>query len=89
MASEVLLLLVQIDDAPGELLGDVVRTLGEMGAKNVQLLSSLAKKGRPGYVLLIDILAQQEAEAKKGGAAAPKGGAGWRTGRVGLPRLAV
>jgi uncharacterized protein (DUF111 family) len=62
MASEVLLLLVQIDDAPGELLGDVVRTLGEMGAKNVQLLSSLAKKGRPGYVLLIDILAQQEAE---------------------------
>lgn len=58
----VLLLMAQIDDAPGELLGRVVSQLGDMGAKNVQLLSSLGKKGRPGYVLLVDIEAGAEAE---------------------------
>lgn len=62
MAGPVLLLMVQVDDAPGELLGEVLSRLAEIGAKNVQLLSSLAKKGRPGYVLMIDILADQEAE---------------------------
>jgi len=62
MAGPVLLLMVQVDDAPGELLGEILRQLAEMGAKNVQLLSSLAKKGRPGYVLMIDILADQETE---------------------------
>lgn len=62
MAGGVLLLMVQVDDASGELLGEVLRQLAQMGAKNVQLLSSLAKKGRPGHVLLIDILAEQEAE---------------------------
>ena len=60
MAGGIILLMVQIDDAPGELLGDVIRQASEMGAKNVQLLSSLAKKGRPGHVLLLDILAEQE-----------------------------
>jgi uncharacterized protein (DUF111 family) len=54
--------MVQVDDAPGELLGEVLRSLADMGAKNIQLLSSLAKKGRPGYVLMIDILAEQETE---------------------------
>jgi uncharacterized protein (DUF111 family) len=62
MAGDVILLMVQVDDAPGELLGEVLQRLMAMGAKNVQLLSSLAKKGRPGYVLLIDILAKREAE---------------------------
>lgn len=55
-----LLLMAQIDDAPGELLGYVVDELARMGAKNVQLLSSLGKKGRPGYVLLVDIEASDE-----------------------------
>lgn len=62
MASGVILLMVQVDDAPGELLGEVMKTLSALGAKNIQLLSSLAKKGRPGYVLLIDILADHERE---------------------------
>ncbi|MCC6869012.1 MAG: DUF111 family protein [Burkholderiales bacterium] len=61
-SAAVLLLLAQVDDAPGELLGEVMQRLAAIGAKNVQLLSSLAKKGRPGYVLLIDILAPQETE---------------------------
>ncbi|SIP89282.1 hypothetical protein SAMN05421641_101232 [Paracoccus thiocyanatus] len=58
----VILLMAQIDDAPGELLGRVVTQMADMGARNVQLLSSLGKKGRPGYVLLIDIEAGDEAE---------------------------
>ena len=62
MSQRVILLMAQIDDAPGELLGEVMKTLAEKGAKNVQLLSSLGKKGRPGYVLLVDILAEQERE---------------------------
>jgi uncharacterized protein (DUF111 family) len=62
MGKGVILLMAQVDDAPGELLGRVIQTMGEMGAKNVQLLSSLGKKGRPGYVLLVDILAEDEDE---------------------------
>lgn len=62
MAGGVILLMAQIDDAPGELLGEVLKTLADKGAKNVQLLSSLGKKGRPGYVLMVDILAEQERE---------------------------
>ncbi len=60
MTSTSLLLMTQIDDAPGELLGYVMNEMGRMGAKNVQLLSSLGKKGRPGYVLLADIDAEDE-----------------------------
>jgi uncharacterized protein (DUF111 family) len=62
MSEGLRLLMAQIDDAPGELLGRVLDQMTEMGAKNVQLLSSLGKKGRPGYVLLIDIDAEDEAE---------------------------
>ena len=58
-----LLLMAQIDDAPGELLGHVVDELGRLGARNVQLLSSLGKKGRPGYVLLVDVDAADEQDA--------------------------
>lgn len=60
--SHSILLMAQIDDAPGELLGSVLNQIGEMGAKNVQLLSSVGKKGRPGYVLLVDINAKDEAD---------------------------
>lgn len=59
-SDDVVLLLAQVDDAPGELLGEVMQRLAAMGARNVQLLSSLTKKGRPGYVLMIDIPARQE-----------------------------
>ncbi|MDX8507258.1 nickel insertion protein [Mesorhizobium captivum] len=62
MADGVILLMAQIDDAPGELLAHVIDKMTEMGAKNVQLLSSLGKKGRPAYVLLVDINAEDEQE---------------------------
>ncbi|RUM06189.1 nickel insertion protein [Rhizobium chutanense] len=60
MSAGVILLMAQIDDAPGELLGHVIEKMTEMGAKNVQLLPSLGKKGRPAYVLLVDIKAEDE-----------------------------
>lgn len=60
MSAGVILLMAQIDDAPGELLGHVIEKMTEMGARNVQLLSSLGKKGRPAYVLLVDIKAEDE-----------------------------
>jgi uncharacterized protein (DUF111 family) len=60
--SNAVLLLAQIDDAPGELLGHVLEQLDGLGAKNVQLLANIGKKGRPGYTLLVDIDADAEQE---------------------------
>lgn len=62
MTHGVILLMAQIDDAPGELLGEIIGRLEALGAKNVQLLSSLTKKGRPGYVLMVDIHADREGD---------------------------
>ncbi|HWC24164.1 MAG TPA: nickel insertion protein [Flexivirga sp.] len=50
-----ILLLAQVDDASGEVLGFVLDELTRVGAKNVQLLSTIGKKGRPGHVLLVDV----------------------------------
>jgi uncharacterized protein (DUF111 family) len=60
MSSAPILLMTQVDDAPGELLEYVLCQLTERGARNVQLLSSLSKKGRPAYVLMIDVPAEAE-----------------------------
>jgi uncharacterized protein (DUF111 family) len=58
--SSMILLMVQVDDATGEILQDVMERVHRAGARNVQLLASLAKKGRPGHVLLIDAPAERE-----------------------------
>jgi uncharacterized protein (DUF111 family) len=57
-----MLILAQIDDRSGEVLGHAVGELLELGACNVQVLASHTKKGRPGTVLLIDAEAGVEAE---------------------------
>lgn len=49
-----LLFLVQIDHLSGEIMGDVIDSFYEAGAKNVQVLSTITKKNRPGYLMLID-----------------------------------
>jgi uncharacterized protein (DUF111 family) len=49
------LILAQIDDRSGEVLGRALEELMGLGARNVQLLNSVTKKGRPGTVLLIDV----------------------------------
>ena len=57
-----LLIMVQVDDASGEVLQDVAERLHATGARNVQILASLGKKGRPAHVLMIDVPAQKEDE---------------------------
>ena len=57
-----LLIMAQVDDAPGELIEDVVERLQPAGARNVHILASLAKKDRPGHVLLIDVPEEREEE---------------------------
>lgn len=63
MSKGVSLLMAQVDDVPGETLANFVSRAESFGAKNVQLLSSVTKKGRPGYVVLLDVPAEQESEA--------------------------
>jgi uncharacterized protein (DUF111 family) len=57
-----LLLLAQVDDCSGEVLGEALQQLVGIGVRNVQLLASLTKKGRPGSVLLIDVKRELEPE---------------------------
>lgn len=49
-----LLLLVQVDHLCGEMLGSVIDSFYEAGAKNVQIVSSVTKKNRPAYMIFID-----------------------------------
>jgi hypothetical protein len=51
-----ILLFVQVDHLSGELLGDALEQLYAAGAANVQILSTLTKKGRPGSLIMIDAL---------------------------------
>lgn len=55
-----LLLLVQVDDATGETLQHATQQMLAAGARNVQILASMTKKGRPGHVCLIDLPAERE-----------------------------
>lgn len=49
------LLYVQADHVTGELVGSVIEYLYEAGAGNVQVISTVTKKNRPGYLFLIDV----------------------------------
>ncbi len=62
MSGPSIMIMAQVDDASGELLGKVIEQLRAVGAINVQLASSLTKKGRPGYLLFIDLHDEQEDE---------------------------
>lgn len=55
-------MFVQCDDSSGEVVGHALDELLELGARNVQMLSSHTKKGRPGMVLLLDLDARLESE---------------------------
>ncbi len=60
MSADMRLVMAQVDDVSGELLGKFVRQLEEIGARNVQILASVTKKGRPGHVLFVDVAADLE-----------------------------
>jgi pyridinium-3,5-bisthiocarboxylic acid mononucleotide nickel chelatase len=55
-----LLILVQVDDATGETLQHATERVVAAGARNVQVLGTTTKKGRPGHVCLIDLPAERE-----------------------------
>ena len=48
------LLFAQADHVSGEVTGFAVGRIMELGAHNVQLVSSITKKNRPGNILIID-----------------------------------
>lgn len=48
------LLVVQCDSISGENAGFALHALYEAGAMNVQILNTIAKKNRPGFLFLID-----------------------------------
>jgi len=50
-----LLILAQVDHACGDVISSVMEQLSTAGARNVHLVPSLTKKGRPGYLLYVDV----------------------------------
>jgi uncharacterized protein (DUF111 family) len=50
-----ILLLAQVDHACGDIIASVTEELLALGVQNVNLVLSLTKKGRPGYLLLLDL----------------------------------
>jgi uncharacterized protein (DUF111 family) len=48
------LIMAQVDSASGEYIAHVMAAIQDAGAHNVNLIPSLTKKGRPGYLLIID-----------------------------------
>ncbi|MBN1153185.1 MAG: DUF111 family protein [Dehalococcoidia bacterium] len=60
-----LLLLAQVDHACGDIISSVMEQLTSAGARNVHLVPSLTKKGRPGYLLYVDVPADRLAEVEQ------------------------
>jgi len=58
-----LLLVFQIDHLSGEEIGWILETGQISGLRNRQLIPTLTKKGRPGYILLLDVDPKFEVEA--------------------------
>lgn len=50
-----LLLMAQVDDVPGELLGDFIQQCETIGARNIQIVPAITKKNRPSYLVYVDI----------------------------------
>lgn len=54
MKKKARLLFAQADNVSGEVTGFAVGKIMELGARNVQLISSITKKNRPGHIIIID-----------------------------------
>ncbi len=52
---EGVLLMVQVDHLDGESIGDMIDHFYDNGARNVQVINTITKKNRPGYLILIDV----------------------------------
>lgn len=62
MSDAVLLLMAQVDDVSGEVIGEFIQRAGAIGAKNVQVVPSITKKNRPGYLIYVDVAESLENE---------------------------
>ena len=60
MGQPVRLLMAQVDDASGEMLGEFLRRAEALGVRNVQIVASITKKGRPGHIVYVDVAADLE-----------------------------
>jgi len=63
MSDGLRLLMAQVDDVPGELMGEFIARAEALGARNVQVVPSLTKKNRPAYLVYLDVPAALEAAA--------------------------
>jgi len=63
MSEGLRLLMAQVDDVPGELMGEFIARAEALGARNVQVVSSLTKKSRPAYLIYLDVPAALESAA--------------------------
>ena len=53
------LIFVQVDHISGEILGEAWERLYSRGAKNMQIIPSLTKKGRPGQLMILDVFPER------------------------------
>lgn len=65
MSEGLRLLMAQVDDVPGELMGEFITRAEALGARNVQIIPSLTKKNRPAYLVYLDVPAALEAAAAR------------------------
>lgn len=49
-----IVLLAQVDHVSGEILGSAIEELYQAGAYNVQVVSTVTKKNRPGHLFVVD-----------------------------------
>lgn len=49
-----LLFVIQVDHLSGEIIGDLIESFYSAGAKNVQVISTITKKNRPAYMIVVD-----------------------------------
>src|ERR1700690_2367476 len=54
MKKKARLLFAQVDNVSGEVTGFAVGRIMELGAHNVQIITSITKKNRPGNIFIID-----------------------------------
>lgn len=54
MASDTVLIMINVDDVTGETIPYLFETLMDMGAKNVHAIPAFTKKGRQEFIFLID-----------------------------------
>ena len=59
------MLWVQLDHLSGEAIGPAIEMLYEAGASNVNVISTVTKKNRPGYIFVIDVRPERLEEAEE------------------------